>query len=119
MDSAISQQEQDLVLVLTLRRLNVILELGEQWGEQSWTTKADLGQSLPVGIDDALDGDDVRVLRVTIHRETVADTVDAGVARNATEAENGEASVVVVRLNDGANVEDGSLVLIISTHVME
>ena len=93
MDSSIGQEQQNLVASSLAHRLHVIFELSQEWSKKGWTSKADLGESRPIRLHNVLDSNDLGVLRVAIHRETVVGRVQVEVAWDASEAENWEATV--------------------------
>lgn len=62
---------------------------------------------------------DLRILRVAVHCEAVVNTVDAQVPGDTTESKNWEQFVRVVWLNDLANIVNSTLVLVLSSKVME
>ena len=74
---------------------------------------------MAVGSHDLLDTLDVRHCHVAIHGEAVADGVKAHVPRNATETEDWELSVGIVRFNHLPNVENGTFILVIGPQVVQ
>lgn len=114
MDSTVCEQEQNLVLVHAHRRPHVVSELGEKRAEHGWATEFNLRERLSVGLNDALDASNVWVRGIAVNCEAVADILEAHMVRNAPEAEDREASVVVVRLNDAADVHECCFVLVFS-----
>ena len=119
MDSAISQEEQDLVAVLSRHRLHVSLELSEKWSEERRSTKTNLWQCLSVGLHDGLDADNLWIARIAVHCEAMVRRIQVQMARDASKAEDWEASVRIVWLNDHAHVEKGRLILVVLAEVME
>jgi len=119
MDDTIGEQKKDLVLVCAQLRLNIVLELRQERSEEGWTSEANLGECLPVCIDNSLDSKNIWVLWVAIHGKAVVNTIDAEMSRNTTESKDWEASIVVVWLNNSTDIEESSLVLVVSTHVMK
>ncbi len=57
-------------------------------------------------------------LHVPINREAVADLSRVNMSRNATETEERELLVGVIRLDDSSDIVDGSLVLIVPPQVV-
>lgn len=57
-------------------------------------------------------------LHVPIDREAVADLSRVNMSRNATETEERELLVGVIRLDDSSDIVDGSLVLIVPPQVV-
>ena len=57
-------------------------------------------------------------LHVPIDREAVADLSRVTMSRNATETEERELLVGVIRLDDSSDIVDGSLVLIVPPQVV-
>ena len=119
MDRAVSQQEQDLVHRLPLRRHQKAKELLKQRCEQSRSTQTNLAEGLAVGAHDLLDAFDVRHSHVAIHGETVADGVKPHVPWDATEAEDRELSVGIVWFNHLTNVENGAFILVVGTQIVK
>ena len=62
---------------------------------------------------------DRRILRVAVHCEAVVNTVDTQVPGDTTESKDWEQFVRVVWFNDLANIGDSTLVLVLSSKVME
>ena len=119
MDRAVSQQEQDLVHRLPLRRHQKAKELLKQRCEQSRSTQTNLAEGLAVGAHDLLDAFDVRHSHVAIHGEAVADGVKAHVSRNTTETEDRELSVGIVRFNHLTDIENGAFILVVGPQVVQ
>ena len=115
-DCTVSQEQEDLVLAHTHSRYDIVFELSQERSEQGWTTKTDLRECLSVGVDNSLDSNDVGISSVAIHGEAVVNTVLTKVTGNTSETEDGEAFVIVVGLNDHANVHESRLVLVVGTH---
>lgn len=119
MDCTIGEQEQDLVLVHVHSRLDVLHEFGQQRCEQRGTPETNVRQSLLVSLDNVLDAVDVGVTRVTVNREAVVHRVDAEVTRDSAKAKNGKAAVVIIRFDNHADVQQGTLVLIVVAQVVQ
>ena len=76
-------------------------------------------KGLSVGPDDVRDGVDLATtLHVPIDWEAVADLSRVNMSRNATETEERELLVGVIRLDDSSDIVDGSLVLIVPPQVV-
>ena len=118
MDAPIRQKKQDLILLRLDSRLNVSHEFGQQWCEQGRPAQPDLRQRVPVRLHYVLDAADAGVARVAIHGEAVVHRVDTEVAWNATEAKHREASVLVVRLDDLADIVQRQLILICASNIV-
>lgn len=117
MNCAISQQQQDVVAGLTGLLAAVILESFKDWAEVSWATELNGGQSLSVQTHDALNSVDFRVAHISIDREAVAHMWIRG--HDATKSEHWELLVKIIRLNDTADLSDGSLVLVVGPHEVQ
>ena len=93
MDGTVGEQKQDLVLVHTIGRHDVVLEFFQQRCEKSGASKLNLWKGLFVRFHNTLDTDNIGVRRVAIHCETMADLLKTKMAWDATETENREGSV--------------------------
>lgn len=118
-DGAIRQDQQDLVAAGAHRRLDVVPEFGQDRREDRWATEPDLAESLLVRRHDVLDTHDVGIGSVAVHCEAVTDVVDSEVSRNATEPEDGERAITIVRLDDETDVQQSPLVLVVRAQVVE
>lgn len=76
-DGTVRQDQQDLVSIGAHRRGDIVPELGQQRGEECWTTKSDLALRLLVHSHDVLNSIDIRVSSISIHCEAVAHAIDA------------------------------------------
>ena len=103
MNGSISQEQKDLVDVLTLETIDVILELLEERSEVRWASESDLWECLSVSGDHVLDSDNFWLSRVAVYSETVIDCVDSHVAWNSTESKAWECLVTIIWLKDRAN----------------
>ena len=68
---------------------------------------------------DALNARYVWILRVTIDCEAVTDIIYAKVARYPSESKDRETPVIIVRLNNRANVREGFFILVVSSQVVK
>ena len=93
-----------MVGVLRHYRSHILEELGEEGCEQSRTSKTNLRQSLTISLNDAINSDNFRVCRVSIHGEAVAYAINSKMTRNATKTENWEASVSIIWFNDCSDI---------------
>ena len=116
MNGSICQEKHNLVRLRPLSRLKKSEKLGQKWCEEGWATKTNLRQRLPISHYDLLDALDRWVYHVSIHSETVVDSVDAEVAWNASESKNWEQLVKVVGLNNLAHVKNCAFVLVALAH---
>ena len=122
MDSTISQEKEDLIGVGHLGLLlSVLHELLQEWGEDSWTSKLDLWQSLLVRGHDVLNSHNLWVHWVSIDWEAVGDLHGSSiqVSWDTTKAEGGEGPISIVRLNDLANHTKSLDILIAMAQGME
>ena len=103
MDSAVSQEQKNLVDALTLELLDVCFELLEKWSEIGWPAKSYLWECLSVSGDHVLDADHFWLGRVTVDGEAVTDGVYSQVAWYTSESKARESFVTVIRLKDRAN----------------
>lgn len=58
-------------------------------------------------------------MRVTIDGEAVADSIDSHMAWNTTKSEDWEHFIVIIWLDNLANVEDSSLILVVLAEEVE
>ena len=65
------------------------------------------------------DARDVRVLSIAIDSEAMADSIQSQVARDSTEAEDWEVTIIVIRFNDLSNVMQRLLILVRETFTIE
>ena len=65
------------------------------------------------------DARDVRVLSIAIDSEAMADSIQSQVARDSTEAEDWEVTIIVIRFNDLSNVMQRLLILVRETFTIK
>ena len=65
------------------------------------------------------DARDVWVLSIAIDSEAMADSIQSQVARDSTEAEDWEVTIIVIRFNDLSNVMQRLLILVRETFTIE
>ena len=106
MDRTVSEQEQDLVALGGLHRQDVILELCQQGSKEGGPSKTNLRQSHPVGLHNGLDSHDFRVACVAIHGETMIRGIQIEMPRDAAKAEDREAAIRIVWLNNHTHIEE-------------
>ena len=120
MDSSIGQQKQNVVGVRASLGADVLIELIQKWSKVCWTSKADRRQCVPVSCKYLLDASwDLWILWITIDCKAMVHTIYAHVPRNTTEAEDWEALVVVIGLDDLANLPDCCFILVVVPKVVE
>ena len=73
----------------------------------------------PVCFNDVGDTEDFGVSCVAIKGKAMAGLVDSHVAWDATEAEDGEALVRIIGLNDGPNHANSAFVLVLRSKIMQ
>jgi len=112
MDCSIRQQQKDWVRAISLHWNHVIHELSQQRSEQSWSTEAHLWQRILISGDNGLDSNDLRIGCIVVDSEAVADTTDAHLSGNSTEAEDWERPVWIVRLDNLANIQKSLFILV-------
>jgi len=102
-NGSISQEQKDLVDVLTLETIDVILELLEERSKVRWASESDLWECLSVSGDHVLDSDNFWLSRVAVDSEAMVNGIDSHVAWNSTESEAWECFVTIIWLKDRAN----------------
>ena len=120
MDSAVSEQEQDLIdcLSLLLESCNILFELVEERSKECWSTETNLWKCFSINLDDVLDTSHFRILWVAIDCEAMLDTVDSYVPWDSSKSEYGEAFIIVVWLDNLSNRPDCRLVWIVRAQVV-
>ena len=118
-DRPIGQDEQDWVLSRSHDRLRILFEFFKNGSEVCRATESNRSNCMFVSFNYVMNARDVGVRRVAIDCKAMADIVQSHVTRYSTEAEYGEASIVVVRLNNLANIVQGLLVLICKTFTIK
>lgn len=114
MNGAVSQDQQDVVHVAALSRHRVLAERLDHGGEHRRPGQADMRQHLLVSLQDAVRREDSRLLRVAVQGEAMT---DSGLAvRHGSEAKRWEHLIVVVGLQDGSDLANGSRVLVLGAH---
>ena len=119
MDSAISQQQQDLVCLHLDGRLDTLQEFCKKRSEESRATEADLRECLFVHLNNILDTNDFRIGCITVHSKTVTDTINAKMTRDTAESKYREASVGVIWLYNIAHIPERALILVVLTEVVK
>ena len=110
MDGAIGQNQQDRVLLGTHHRLDILPKLLQDRSEQSRPAQPNLLYRVLVCLNDLGHADDIRVLSVAIDSEAMTDRIGAHVPRYPSKSKDWEAAVVVIRLDDLADVPQRLLV---------
>ena len=119
MDSAISQQQQDLVCLHLDGRLDTLQEFCKKRSEESRATEADLWECLFVHLNNTLNTDNFRISCVTVHCETVADTINTKVTWYTTKPKHREASVGVIGLYNVPHIPERAFILVVLTEVVK
>ena len=76
-------------------------------------------QCLFVHLNNILDTKDFRIGCVTVHSETVTDTINAKMARDTTKSKHWEAFVCVIRLNYVAYIPESAFILVVITEIVK
>ena len=100
-------------------RLDTCQKLFEEWSEESGATKSNLWECLPVGSYHILNGYNVRTLRISIHCEAVAHSIETHVSRDPTKTEEGEGLIHIVRFDNLSNVPNSRFILIALSKIMQ
>lgn len=119
MDSAISQQQQDLVCLHLDCRLDTLQEFGKKRSEKGRAAEADLGECLFVHLNNTLNTDDFRIGCVAVHCETVTDTINTKMTRYTAKSKHREASVGVIGLYYISHIPERALILVVLTEVVK
>ena len=119
MDLAIGQDQEHVVNLVLDARLHVLDHLLKDVGEEGRASELNGGELLSVLSEDAFDSNDLRVLRVSIKRETMADVHASHELGNGAEAIHGVASVAVIRLEDATDRAESVLVLVLCAQIVK
>lgn len=118
MNGAICKYQQDLVLLLSLQGFNVTHELLEERSKHGRSSHYNLLECATIGREHVLDTVYFRVHRITIDSKTVIDLCYIKMARDAAEAKNWNALlllfliVVVLNLNGATHFMKDPLVVV-------
>jgi len=102
-----------------LRLLHELVESPKDFAKVGRSAKLNLGEHLPVSLQDPLDTRNVRILWVAVQRKAVTDLIHAHVHRDSTKAESRELPSLVVRLKDSSYLLDSLLILVELVHRVE
>lgn len=115
MDLTVGQDQEDVVDLIVKALCHILDYLLQDRSEVGRTIEADVGKLLAVLLKNVFDALDLRVADVTVQREAVVDILVAHVVRDASEAVDRERLIAVVAFQDGADVPDSVLILIVAT----
>jgi len=74
---------------------------------------------LSVTCDNVLNAEDFRLLKISVHGETMISLIDAHVSRNTSKPIDRERSVAIVGLDYAAHIVQSGLVLVVWAHEMQ
>ena len=74
---------------------------------------------MSVTCDNVLNAEDFRLLKISIHGETMISLIDAHVSRNTSEPIDRERSVAIVGLDYAAHIVKSGLVLVVWAHEVQ
>ena len=112
MDGSVGQDQHDRVLLGIPEAVNVVQELVKNRSEKGRSAHSNPIDRILVCFDDVWHASDVWVLRITIHWEAMTDLIYAHEARHTTEAKDWETTIVIVWLDNQADIPERLLVLI-------